>query len=484
MKFTKKDFLWGGATAANQIEGAWNVDGKTPVSTDIQPFTEMKDRTKVSAFNAVTREDVKKALSDTEHYYPKRYGNDHYNRYKEDIKLLAEAGMNIYRMSISWARIFPNGDDAKPNQKGIDFYRNIFNECHKHNMKIMVTMVHFDFPIAIGDKFGDWTNRKFIDLYMRYVETLFTEFGQDVDYWLPFNEMNVGLLVGHMQSGIYENEYKNPFSAKFQALHHQFVSVAKCVELSKKMKIKGTVGCMIAMITLYPYDCHPDNILAWYKEKQMLQDFFFDVLTTGEYKTYTKDMFKKFGASAPIVEKGDAEFIKNNSIEFITFSYYMSNVVKVTDGAADKTGGNLFGGTKNPFLEANEWGWQIDPVGLRYTLNNMWDKYQLPMLISENGLGFVEKMKDENDVIQDDYRISYLNDHFKAIQGAIDDGVDVFGYTMWGPIDLVSAGTSEFSKRYGLVYVDYDDYGKGTGNRYPKKSYKWFQDFMKTKELK
>ncbi|AVN64507.1 MULTISPECIES: glycoside hydrolase family 1 protein [Mesoplasma] len=476
MKFTKENFLWGGACSASQVEGAYNKDGKTLTTAELMDYDPNLDRKKLR-HKSISRDELHFIMSDKKGYYPKRQGNDFYNRYKEDIRLLAESGMNIFRLSIAWARIFPNGDENEPNQKGLDFYRNVIKECRKYNMEVMVTMTHFDFPIPTILKYGDWTNKKWIDLFLKYAEVLFNEFKDDVKFWLPFNEINFTSYFGWKTAGIFEDEYENPAERRTQALHNQFLAQAKTIELAKKIAPNIQVGCMLAILTAYPIDCNPENITAWYKDKQLGQDQYLDVMVKGEYPNFIKKYWKDKNINVQI-DDNDMNIIKNNPISFISFSYYMSRVVSITSG--EQTGGNLLGGVKNPYLKSNEWGWQIDPEGLKYTLNNIWDKYNVPLFISENGLGMIETQKN-NEIINDEYRIDYMKNHFKAIQECIDDGVNVFGYTMWAPIDLVSAGTGEFSKRYGIVYVDYDDWGKGTGNRYPKESYKWFKKFMETK---
>ncbi|WP_106078993.1 glycoside hydrolase family 1 protein [Mesoplasma coleopterae] len=483
MKFIKDDFLWGGATAASQIEGAYDASGKTLTLLEMKPFLPIKDRTAIH-FGGQTKEEMLESIENKKGlHYPKRFGIDFYHRYKEDIALFKEAGMNIYRMSIAWSRIFPNGDDKEPSKEGIAFYRNVLTECKKAGIKVMVTMHHFDTPYEITKKWGGWKNREVIDLFVRYAKVLFKEFDEMVDYWLPFNEINVAIWSTEVGLGVFESDFNSKGernSAAYQGLHHQFVAQAKVIELGKKMcKLQTQFGCMVANITTYSLDCNPINEMENLKSQQISRWFFYDVVAKGEYPNYIKRNWKENDINVNIDEQ-DLKLLKNNTVDFISFSYYMSATVAVE--LSQKASGNVSMGGKNPFLKATEWGWQIDPIGLRITLNQMWDRYQKPLFIAENGIGVLETLNDQN-TVEDNYRIEYLSEHFKQINEAIKDGVDVFGYTMWTPIDVVSASTNEMSKRYGMIYVDYDDYHNGTGNRFKKKSFEWFQNFMKTKEL-
>ncbi|ATQ35796.1 6-phospho-beta-glucosidase [Mesoplasma entomophilum] len=482
MKFIKDDFLWGGATAASQIEGAYNIDGKSLTLLEMKEFKPLKDRAN-NHFKITDKSDFLKAIENKEGlHYPKRFGIDFYSRYKEDIALFKEAGMNVYRMSIAWARIYPNGDDQKPNEKGLNFYKNVLNECKEKNIKVMVTMSHFDIPYSIVEKYGGWLNRKTIDLFLKYAETLFTEFCDMVDYWLPFNEINMATWSTETGLGVFESTFKTKNerdSASYQGLHNQFIAQAKVIELGKKLCPSAKFGCMVANITTYSLNCNPINEIENLTRQQKTRWFFYDVVARGKYPTYIKRYFEEENINIQM-EKDDVEILEKNVVDFISFSYYMSATVAVEEG--EKTAGNLIFGGKNPYLKASEWGWQIDPIGLRITLNELWDRYQKPLFIAENGIGVLETLNDQN-TVEDNYRIEYLSEHFKQINEAIKDGVDVFGYTMWTPIDVVSASTNEMSKRYGMIFVDYDDYHNGTGNRFKKKSFDWFQNFMKNKEL-
>ncbi|PPE04169.1 glycoside hydrolase family 1 protein [Williamsoniiplasma lucivorax] len=482
MKFTKKDFLWGGATAANQFEGEYNKDGKSLNVAEMIPYTPLEDRASMPMnLASFTRANIEKSIENKAGlHYPKRFGSNHYNRYKEDIDLLVEAGMDIYRMSISWGRIFPNGDEDQPNAKGLEFYHNLFNYCKSKGIKVMTTMHHFDTPYPIGKKYGGWMNKQVIDMFVKYAKTLFTEFGDVVDYWLPFNEINISSFAPMMSATFPEDHPGVSYDQlRFQTLHNQFIAQAKVVALGHEMLGKKNFGCMVANMTSYPIDCNPVNVIEWQKQQQIARYFFFDMVAKGEYPTYMLKLFEKLNVK---IDTNDQEMaiLKNNPVDFLSFSYYMTGTVSKAE--IEKANGNLMGMGKNPFLKANEWGWQIDGQGLRFTLNDLWDRYHLPLFIAENGVGHDEKLNDQK-TVEDDYRIDYMKEHFVAIQDALDDGVNVFGYTMWGVIDLVSAGTNEMSKRYGLVYVDYDDYHKGTGDRFKKKSFTWFKKFKESGEI-
>ncbi|ATZ17305.1 6-phospho-beta-glucosidase [Williamsoniiplasma luminosum] len=482
MKFIKKDFLWGGATAAYQFEGEFDKDGKSMNMGEMIPYIKLEDRASPgSKRKGFARAFVEPAIENKEGlHYPKRFGSNHYNRYKEDIDLLAEAKLDIYRMSISWGRIYPNGDESTPNPKGLEFYRNLLTYCKQKGLKIMVTMHHFDTPYPIGVKYGGWMNKQVIEMFIKYAKTLMTEFGDLVDYWLPFNEINISALVPMMGGVAFLEDHPGMSydQLRFQTLHNQMVAQAKVVQLGHEMLNKKIFGSMIANMTAYPIDCNPINIIEWQKHQELNRYFYYDMAAIGEYPTYMLKLFEKLNVKID-TNPEEMNILKNNTVDFLSFSYYMSGTVGKT---VENTSGNLSATGKNPFLKATEWGWQIDPQGLRYTLNDLWDRYHLPLFISENGMGYDDKLNDQK-TVEDDYRIDYLKQHFLAIKEAIEDGVNIFGYTMWGVIDLVSGGTNEMSKRYGLVYVDYDDFHNGTGNRFKKKSFDWFKHFMESGEL-
>lgn len=483
----RKDFLWGGATAAHQFEGGFMENGKGLDTSDCrltstkygseQDNRYMKLETK-EMFEAAK---IEKGLGD----YPFRWGSDHYHHYKEDIKLLGEMGLKIYRLSIAWSRIFPNGDDEKPNEKGLEFYRNIFGECKKYNIKVYCSMVHYAMPVNIITKYGGWENRKVIDLFVKYAKTLLENFKDDVEIWLPFNEINSGVFHPYNGVGYVLDESKvtnkDPFygdySKIYQALHHQFVANAKIVKMAHEIDPNIKVSCMIAKFVPYPASCHPKNALLAQQTEQEDNLFFTDVMARGYYPGYTKRLFEKKSIQI-VMEAGDKELLRNHTVDIISFSYYFSSV-SVDDETWETTDGNLIETKVNPYLETSEWGWQIDPIGLRIALNVIWDRYQKPVFIAENGLGAKDVLEADGS-IHDPYRIAYLREHFKAMQEAVEDGVDLIGYTMWGIIDLVSSGTIQMSKRYGTIYVDADDEGNGTFNRFKKDSFNWYKKIIES----
>ncbi|WP_106078776.1 glycoside hydrolase family 1 protein [Mesoplasma coleopterae] len=474
------DFLFGGATAANQIEGAYDIDGKTLSLLEMIPFQELEDRKNPSTSKKITKELIMEAIENKNgRHYPKRFGNDFYHRYKEDIKLFKEAGLKIFRMSISWTRIYPNGNDAEPNAKGLEFYRNVFEECKKNGLEIMVTMNHFDIPLWVLQKQLSWDDAELRDAFLKYAKTLLDEFNVYVKYWLPFNEINLfAFMMQTMNGGTEQGDKLKAILNSYNDLHKLVVTQARVIEYAKKYP-NIMIGNMVADSTTYPINCDPENVYENLKMEQMKKFFYHDLMVKGEYPGYALRMFKEYGVKINRDPEED-EILKNNPVQFISFSYYMSGTHSKKE--SELTEGNFIKVGVNPYLKATEWGWQIDPIGLRITLNQYWDRYQIPLFVSENGIGVFETLN-ENKTVEDDYRIKYLADHFEQMSEAIKDGVKMIGYTMWTPIDLVSAGTNEMSKRYGLIFVDYDDYHKGTGNRFKKKSFEWFKNFMKTKEL-
>lgn len=410
-------------------------------------------------------------------YYPYRRGIDFYHTYKEDIKLFAELGLKLFRTSISWARIFPNGDDKEPNQAGLNYYRSMFEECKKYGIKIFVTIQHYDLPVNLLLKYGGWKSRKTIDFYVRYAETLFKSFGDIVDYWLPFNEINCAKFGPWEGVNLIEDQEENFDQSIFQCVHHQFVASALTVKKGHELIPDSKIGGMIARFETYPATCKPDDALQAVQDEQYSNWFYTDILARGEYPSYMKRYFKKANVSLNIPQS-DLQILKEGTVDFLSFSYYFSEV-STTEQDWEKTSGNLVLTNKNPYLKTSEWGWQIDPVGLRVTLNKMYDRYQLPIIIAENGLGTTDKLEADGKV-HDPYRIDYLREHSKAISEAIEDGVEVWGYTPWGIIDIVANGPLTMDKRYGVIYVDLDNGGKGSGKRYKKDSFYWYQKIIET----
>lgn len=471
----KKGFYWGGSTAANQYEGAWNVDGKGDSVSDHLTAGSVN---KAREFHHVLKADVN---------YPSHEASDFYHHYQSDIALMAEMGFKMFRLSINWTRIFPNGDEKEPNQAGLDFYRKVFLECKKYNIEPLVTLSHYETPYYLMKEYDGWANRKTIDFFYHFVEIVFSEYQGLVKYWLTFNEINcLTMGVGDILSaGLRVEDGALPeFGAKadksllqrrYQALHHQFVASAKVTKLAHDKYPEYLIGCMIAGGCIYPYTCNPDDVLL--AQKQMRMNYFCgDVLVRGEYPYFSKSMFEEMGIKIDILAD-DKKILKEGVVDFYSFSYYMSSCATVDQNAL-KTSGNLIFGVKNPYLQASDWGWQIDAKGLRYLLNDLYARYQIPMMIVENGLGAIDELVDGS--VNDDYRIEYLKDHIQQLKLAVEDGVDLIAYLPWGCIDLVSISTGEMKKRYGFVYVDKNDDGSGSLKRYKKKSFYWYQKVIES----
>ena len=458
-----ENFLWGGATAANQFEGAYNEDGKGLSIQDVMPR---------GIKGAPTEEPTEDNM--------KLVGIDFYHRYKEDIKLFAEMGFKTFRLSIAWSRIFPNGDDKEPNEKGLEFYDKVFDELAKYGIEPLVTLSHYETPLALAKNYDGWVDRRVIGFFENYVRTVFTRYKDKVKYWLTFNEINSALHFPLMSAGIWTPKEKLSKQDLYQAMHHELVASALAVKIGHEINPNFKIGCMILGVPNYPLTPMPSDVL-----KAMEQDrsnlFFADIHARGEYPKYMNRYFKENNIEIKF-EEGDKEILKN-TVDFISFSYYMSSCA-TADPEKNKAGkGNLIAGVPNPYLKASDWGWQIDPEGLRYILNFFYDRYQKPLFIVENGLGAIDELitdENGNKTVNDDYRINYLNDHLVQVAEAIEDGVELMGYTTWGCIDLVSASTAELRKRYGFIYVDRNDDGTGTLERYKKKSFDWYKEVIAT----
>ncbi|HEL1653785.1 TPA: 6-phospho-beta-glucosidase [Streptococcus suis] len=471
-----KGFLWGGATAANQYEGGWNLGGRGPATSDTYIAVDPDKRKDMSHFGKpVSRADVEFALADQEGLYPKRWGSDFYHRYKEDIALFAEMGFKTFRLSIAWSRIFPKGDELEPNEEGLAFYDAVFNELNKYGIEPLVTLSHYEFPLHLALEYGGWKNRKVIEFFVRYAETVFKRYQGKVKYWLTFNEINILGMVGYLSGGLLFEDGKNDLEAMYQAVHHQFIASSLATKVAHEIDPENKVGCMLARMENYAATCNPDDVLAALKKDQE-NLFYTDVQVRGAYPSYMKRFFKENNIRV-VFEPGDEAILKQYPVDFMSFSYYMTSITRALPDKDKATAGNLILGEANPYLEASDWGWQIDPVGLRITLNKLYDRYQVPLFIVENGLGALDKVEADGS-IQDGYRISYLEKHIQQMYEAIEDGVELMGYTPWGCIDLVSASTSEMSKRYGFVYVDADDQGNGSFDRSRKDSFFWYKDLI------
>ncbi|MFU2318874.1 glycoside hydrolase family 1 protein [Rahnella sp. PCH160] len=464
-------FMWGGATAANQVEGAYDQDGKGLSIVDAIPGG--KDRLSI-----VSSPEFDFTLDTAKHTYPNHKGIDHYHRFEEDIALFAEMGFKCYRFSIAWTRIYPNGIEQQPNEAGLAHYDKVIDACIAHGIEPVITLSHYEMPLHLATVFGGWKNRELIGHFERFARTVLVRFGHKVKYWMTFNEINSAAHFPIMSQGLTVKTGALEAQAKFQAWHNQFVASSLAVKIAHETNAQIKIGCMILFATNYAYDCNPVNQLETLKETQAFNFYCADVQAGGKYPYYAKRLWASQGVALDI-QPGDLELIKQHTVDYIGFSYYMSSTINKTNPDAVSAQGNLLGGARNPFLDASDWGWEIDPVGLRIALNQLYDRYEKPLFIVENGLGAVDK-PDENHVIADDYRINYLRQHIAAMAEAIEDGVDLMGYTPWGCIDLVSMSTGEMSKRYGLIYVDLDDKISGTGNRYKKKSFHWYQKVIAT----
>lgn len=470
-----KKILFGGATANSQYEGGYQVGGKGMDTQDCRPYMKRTSNATTST-RLLTQKNIDFAKTEMEQSkFPFRTASKGYEFWEEDIELLKELGLHVYRLSISWARLYPQGDEEVPNQEGIAYYDRIIKKLHDAGIKIFLTMNHFCYPLNLIEKYGGWTNRKLIDFYLRYAKTVFENWGEYVDFYLPFNEINAGYFSPYNGIGLIREE-DTPYdqSKIFQSLHHQFVASAKVIELGHKM-VRGQFGCMAACFCYYPYSCKPEDNLKYVKDEETYQWFFLDVLSRGVYPSYMNRFFLENNIEFEVSAE-DKELLKKHTADFVSFSYYQSCVVSTEE--REMTAGNLVVTIKNPHLKATDWGWQIDPIGLRITLNKVYDRYQKPVFISENGLGFKDVLTSDEKV-HDQYRINYLQTHFEQIEEALKDGVDLLGYIMWGIIDIVSAGSCEMEKRYGVIYVDADNEGNGTYKRIKKDSYTWYQEFLK-----
>lgn len=466
------NFLWGGATAANQCEGAYREGGRGLSSVDVIPFG--PDRMPVA------RGQMKMLACDSEHSYPAHEAIDMYHHFKEDIALFAQMGFKCYRLSVSWTRIFPNGDDETPNEEGIRFYNDLFDECLRNGIEPLVTICHFDTPVALIKKYGGWKDRRMVDAYLRYCEVLFRQYGKKVKYWITFNEINMLLHMPFMGAGIVFEEGENPEQVKYQAAHHELLASAKAVKLAHEIMPDAKVGCMLAAGQFYPYTCAPADV---YKAMECDRDnyFFIDVQARGTYPVWAVKRMEKAGVRIQ-TEAGDEDILKAGVVDFVSLSYYCSRCISSDpEILKNKSRGNaVINAVINPYLKSSEWGWQIDPLGLRITLNTLYDRYGKPLFIVENGLGANDAVE-EDGTIHDPYRVDYMREHIKAMMEAVnEDGIPLLGYTCWGCIDLVSASTGEMKKRYGMIYVDKQNDGSGDLKRLKKDSFYWYQKVIRT----
>lgn len=454
-------FLWGGATAANQCEGAYLSDGKGLTTADVM----------TAGVHGVPREITDGVVEGN--YYPSHQAVDHYHRYKEDIALFAEMGFKCYRMSIAWSRIFPNGDEREPNEAGLKHYDEVFDICRQYGIEPLVTLSHFETPLGLLE-YGSWENRKVVDFYLRYCSAVFNRYKGKVKYWITFNEINVMSTKPWMAGGVRSEDEQT----KMTAAYHQFLASAKAVQLAHSIEPDNKVGMMYAGHVAYPASCDPEDMQAVtdFMHKML---FYCDVQCRGYYPAYKLKEFEREGIVLP-VQDGDLEELMKGKVDFLSYSYYLTHVVGKKTPLDFKGLNGVKTGYKNPHLQTSDWGWAIDPMGLRYSLNLLYDRYQIPLMIVENGLGAVDKVEEDGS-IHDSYRIDYLRDHLREMKKAIEiDGIPVMGYTMWGPIDLIAASTGEMKKRYGFVYVDVDDNGNGSLKRVKKDSFYWYKEVIES----
>lgn len=471
-------FLWGGATAANQCEGGYNEGGKGLGVPDIMTGGTVSEPRHITDGILEGR------------HYPSHEAVDMYHHYLDDIKLFGEMGFKCYRMSINWSRIFPQGDETEPNQAGIEFYRRVFEACREQGIEPMVTLSHYELPYGLSKNYGGWKNPKLIDFFLNYSRTVMTEYKGLVKYWLTFNEINCLLMGGFggvMGGGMVPEgrddvamtfgacDWDDP-QARFDALHNQFLASAKCVVMAHEIDPENKVGCMIAGNATYPRTCNPSDVLKAQRQQREKNFYCGDVQVRGAYPTWAPALWKREGVTVEVSDE-DAATLKAGTVDFYSFSYYMSSTA--SSEPAPTEDGNVFGGAGNPYLEKSDWGWAIDPEGLKYYLEEVYDRYQIPLMIVENGLGAVDEVEPDGS-IHDPYRIDYLRRHIQQMDEAIADGVDLMGYTMWGCIDLVSASTGEMKKRYGFIYVDKDNDGNGTLERSRKDSFYWYKKVIES----
>lgn len=461
-----ENFIWGGALAANQMEGAWKDGGKGWCLADINRAQYDLDTTE--RYNTeVTTEMIEKAISDDDLLYPKRRGIDFYHTYKEDLKLLAGTGMNSLRTSINWARIFPDGDETEPNEEGLAYYDSLIDTMIENGLEPMITISHYEMPLNLALKYNGWVNRQLIEFFVRYCEVLFRRYKGKVRKWIVVNQINLIIHESFNHLGIPADRFENIAEAKYQGVHNEMVACAIATKLGHEIDPKNEIGMMLCSNLTYPVSHRPEDIL-WNQKHNQMEFFFSDIMIRGEYPNYAFRYFKEKGINIEFFP-GDEKALKEGTADFLSFSYYYTRL-----SGEDAMLNTEFGQIPNPDIPASQWGWSIDPIGLRIALNEYWDRYQKPIYITENGLGAYDKVEDDGSV-HDRYRIDYLKAHIEQCLEAIKDGVDLRGYYPWGPIDIISCSSSEIEKRYGFIYVDYDNYGKGTGKRSKKDSYYWYQ---------
>ncbi len=464
-----KGFLWGGAISASQAEGGWDEGGRGVENVDLIPNG--PDRMKVIMGK------MKLDLDDSQHCFPARKGIDFYHRYKEDIALFAQLGFKVLRTSIAWSRIYPDGDEQQPNEEGLAFYDSVFSELHRYGIEPLITLTHFDCPQHLIDEYGGWRNRKMVDFYRRYARTVFERYKDQVKYWLTFNEINMNMLAPD-GAGLKRYPQDDYEQVSYEARHNLILACAESIRLCHQIVPDGKIGCMKMSALAYAYTCAPEDHLKVMKHNQW-QYALIDTQVFGEYPASYLKRAERDGA-AVILSEEDRRLLRENTVDFVSFSYYNSSCLSADPEVTDRAGGNGFSGIRNPYLKTTPWDWPIDPVGFRLILNELYERYRKPVFVVENGFGAADQ-PDENGYVEDDYRIAYLRDHIRQMKLAIEeDGVEVIGYTAWGCIDVVSGGTGQMKKRYGFIYVDQDDEMHGTLKRSKKKSFEWYRKVITT----
>ena len=463
-----ENFLWGGAIAGNQAEGAYLEDGK---GLSIQDFHAYGKKEKfVDTREDATIDNVKESfVLHEDEYYPYHESIDFYHRYKEDIAMMAEMGLKSFRTSIQWPRIYPNGDEEEPNEAGLKFYDDLFDELLKYGIEPVITLSHYEMPIHLVTEYNGWADRKTVDFFVKFAETCFRRYARKVKYWITFNQIN---LLSFNTLGYMDGTFENEQQIIYQSVHHQLVAQALAKKVSRKYRDDFMIATMLSDKIAYPATCKPEDVL-FNTIKNQMQYFFSDVAMRGEYPHYAFRYFEENNVDIHF-EEGDEELLKENTMDYLTFSYYYT-----LTNDAEKNTMNPRDKSQNPYLKLSDWGWAIDPKGLRTALNNYYDRYRCPLMITENGFGAVDVIEADGS-INDDYRIDYLRDHIIAMKEAIKDGVELIGYTMWSPIDIVSCGSAEMKKRYGLIYVDLDNLGNGTRKRKRKKSFYWYKKVIES----
>lgn len=470
MKKMPDDFLWGGAVAAHQLEGGWDLDGRGPSVCDVMTGGSAKTARRITD-GVLPGED-----------YPNHRGIDFYHRYPQDLDLFQEMGFKCFRTSISWSRVFPRGDETSPNEAGLAFYDRLFDAMLARDIQPVVTISHFEMPYALAREYGGFRSRKLIGFYLNFCKTIFQRYKGKVRYWLLFNEINNQTdtardIFAFTNSGVLFAPGENREKTTWQAVHHELVAGARAVQLLRQIDPAAKVGCMAAWVPIYPYSCAPEDQIS---TVQAMHDrfVFTDVYARGHYPRYFLRMLEQKQISLEM-EPGDLKELSRGTVDYIGFSYYMSAVSRA-GSAGDQEGRGFATSVQNPYIQASDWGWPIDAVGLRYSLCQLYERYELPLFVVENGFGAYDH-PDAEGMVQDDYRIAYLSDHIKQLKKAVlEDGVEVIGYTVWGCIDVISFGTGEMEKRYGMIYVDQDNHGQGTLERRKKKSFFWYKKVIES----